>query len=132
MGCAWYFIERVEHRETPALRRLHHEVCPLRRTAHAQHRVTASEQSLGDRMENLVERGVANPFGASERHERKGLEARVATSDSWIRSRTGIRERHVAGPEERKRIGFHGVDILRQLHRIISSSGAVGSRDKDK
>src|SRR5689334_9561843 len=26
------------------------------------------------------------------------LETLVATSDSWIRSRTGIRERHVAGP----------------------------------
>jgi 3-oxoacyl-[acyl-carrier-protein] synthase III len=28
------------------------------------------------------------------------LEALVATNDSWIRSRTGIRERHVAGPQE--------------------------------
>jgi 3-oxoacyl-[acyl-carrier-protein] synthase-3 len=28
------------------------------------------------------------------------LEAVVATSDAWIRSRTGIRERRVAGPEE--------------------------------
>ena len=28
------------------------------------------------------------------------LESLVATSDSWIRSRTGIRERHVAGPAD--------------------------------
>jgi 3-oxoacyl-[acyl-carrier-protein] synthase-3 len=28
------------------------------------------------------------------------LEAAVATSDAWIRSRTGIRERHMAGPED--------------------------------
>src|SRR5438105_1922285 len=28
------------------------------------------------------------------------LEALVATSDSWIRARTGIRERHLAGPGE--------------------------------
>src|SRR5262249_56619368 len=28
------------------------------------------------------------------------LEAALATSDAWIRSRAGIRERHVAGPEE--------------------------------
>ena len=28
------------------------------------------------------------------------LEALVATDDAWIQSRTGIRERHVAGPTE--------------------------------
>ena len=41
--------------------------------------------------------GTAVPDG---RLTNADLEARVDTTDEWIRERTGIRERRVAGPDE--------------------------------
>ena len=61
----------MEYRKAAALRRPHHQVRALRGTSDAQHTITAREQTLGDRMKDLVERSIANPLGACHRHQWK-------------------------------------------------------------
>ncbi len=52
------------------------------------------------------------------------LAERVETSDSWIRERTGIRQRHVAGPHETA--AFMGAEAARRALRMAgAASGDV-------
>ena len=53
--------------------------------------------------------GVALPAG---RLTNADLEARLDTSDEWIVERTGIRERRIAAPDERK------IEKVQKMQRI--------------
>jgi hypothetical protein len=113
-----HLVERMEHLEAMVSRRLHHQVGALRRPTDAQHRVTMRKHPLGDRMEDFVECGVPNPFGARQRNKWE----RDPFADYW----------YVTCQEEWQSEGFHGADIFRQLRGIVSGAGAVGTGDEDQ
>ena len=71
-----------------------HSAAPVRLPVQAEGRMTHSANIIRSQIVGvgsyLPERIVTNDE----------LAARVDTSDAWIRERTGIRQRHIAGPHE--------------------------------
>src|SRR2546421_12463601 len=78
---------------------------PLRWTTDAQQGVTPFQEPLGNGVEHLLERRVANPHGAPRQRDRQ---AEPLTH-----------ERNVPSPEERHRERLHRGHVRCQLGRVI-------------
>ena len=103
-------LKRVIHIQATVLCCIHHQVCALRRPAHPQHCIAACQQTLGDRVKDLVEHGVADTLRAGERDEWK----REPFADN--------------GNVAPRRIGRANASIARTFAASLSGSSPVPER----
>lgn len=100
-----YLVEAGEHLEPTLPRDMYHEVRSARGAAHAKYAVTASQQPLRDRVEDLLEDRVAHSAGVRQGDQRE----REPFPDHG----------DVACPKEWERIRLHRAQVLGQLRRIV-------------
>src|SRR6478735_9352112 len=67
----WHSLQRRVHCQSTLARDLYHMICACRRTTDPQHGIALGEQPLGDRVEDLIERRVADALRAGQCDERQ-------------------------------------------------------------
>ncbi|HEX9438313.1 MAG TPA: hypothetical protein VF909_01475 [Roseiflexaceae bacterium] len=98
-------------------RDLDHLVRTLGWSTNTEDGITSGEDPLSNGMENLIERRITDMGRPRELHEGQGKPL--------------PNDRNMTRAEERKRIGFHRVDIRCQLVRIIARTRSIGAGDQD-
>jgi hypothetical protein len=99
------------------LRALNHLVGALGGSANPKHGIAAREDALGDRMEDFIERRIADTLRSGEIDQRQG--------------EPFAKHRNVAGAKERERKSFHSAHIRRYLGRVVAGARPIRARDQD-
>ena len=110
-------LEPSEHGTPIRLSDVDHLVGTGRCTADTEHGVTTGDEALGDRVEDLVERVVADTRRSGQLDERQ----RQPLAD----------DRDVSCPEQRQRELLHRRDVGLHLRWVVAGAGPVRAGDQD-